>query len=138
MTAGLLLDTCAIIWIALRQPIKDHARAAMNASFAADERVRVSPISAWELGLLASKGRLASVVSPKDIFDDVVTNPGIKIEGLSPDVLIASSFLPGTLHRDPADRILVATARAFDLTIVTRDRAILDYAEQGHVRALDC
>ena len=61
MTGRLLLDTCAIIWIALNQPIKAEARAAMKAVTAADEKVRVSPISAWELGLLCAGGRLAYV-----------------------------------------------------------------------------
>jgi PIN domain nuclease of toxin-antitoxin system len=46
--------------------------------------------------------------------------------------------LPGRLHDDPIDRILVATARREGLTLITRDRAILDYAAQGHVRALPC
>jgi PIN domain nuclease of toxin-antitoxin system len=133
-----LLDTCAIIWIALNEPIKPEARAAMKAAFAANERVRVSPISAWELGLLSSKGRLPTSRPPLAMFGEVVANAGVRVEALSPEVLIESSFLPGDLHNDPADRILIATARAHDLTLVTRDRAILDYATLGHVRALPC
>lgn len=72
------------------------------------------------------------------MFGEVVANAGVWVEALSPEVLIESSFLPGQLHNDPADRILIATARALDLTLVTRDRAILDYAMLGHVRALSC
>ncbi len=133
-----MLDTCAIIWIALSQPIRPEAAAAMSASVVAEQKVRVSPISAWELGLLSAKGRLTATKSPMGIFGDVVATPGIRIEALSPEVLIDSSFLPGALHSDPADRILIATARKFDLTLVTRDRAILKYAQEGHVRALAC
>jgi PIN domain nuclease of toxin-antitoxin system len=138
VTDRLLLDTCAVIWIALNQPIRPEAIAAMNDSFADQDKVRVSPISAWELGLLSAKGRLPTVRSPMDIFGEALATPGVRIEALSPEVLIDSSFLPGKLHRDPADRILIATARRFDLTLVTRDRIILDYAGQGHVRALAC
>lgn len=138
MTEGLLLDTCAIIWMALNEPIKPEARAAMKAAFAANERVRVSPISAWELGLLSSKGRLPTSRPPLTMFGEVVANAGVRVEALSPEILIESSFLPGNLHNDPADRILIATARVHDLTLVTRDRAILDYAMLGHVRALSC
>ena len=138
MTRQLLLDTCAIIWIALNQPIKPDAVAAMNDSFAAENKVRVSPISAWELGLLSAKGRLPATRSPMDLFSEVLATPGMRVEALSPEVLIDSAFLPGTLHRDPADRILIATARKLDLTIMTRDQAILDYARRGHVRALEC
>jgi PIN domain nuclease of toxin-antitoxin system len=138
VTDRLLLDTCAIIWIAMNEPIKPEARAAMGAALAADERVRVSPISAWELGLLSAKGRLATTKSPLGIFGEVIATSGIRVEALSPEVLIQSSFLPGELHNDPADRILIATARMLGLTLVTRDRAILDYAQAGHVRALAC
>lgn len=138
MSEKLLLDTCAIIWIAMNEPIKPEARAAMKAAIDSEEKVRVSPISAWELGLLSAKGRLAATKSPIGIFGDVITTAGIRVEALSPEVLIESSFLPGTLHRDPADRILIATARMFGLTLVTRDRTILDYAQAGHVNALAC
>jgi PIN domain nuclease of toxin-antitoxin system len=72
------------------------------------------------------------------LFGEVLATEGVRIEPLSPEVLIDSSYLPGNLHRDPADRILIATARSLGLTIVTRDRIILDYADQGHVRALAC
>jgi PIN domain nuclease of toxin-antitoxin system len=52
--------------------------------------------------------------------------------------LIASSFLPADSLRDPADKIMVATAREQGLTLMTRDRMILDYAAKGHVSALAC
>ena len=138
MTDRLLLDTCAIIWIALNEPIRPEAKTAINAAAAVDEKIRVSPISAWELGLLSAKGRLAATKSPIGIFGEVIATPGVKVEALSPELLIESSFLPGSLHGDPADRILIATARVFDLTLVTRDQLILDYARAGHVRALAC
>jgi PIN domain nuclease of toxin-antitoxin system len=57
---------------------------------------------------------------------------------LSPQILIASSFLPGDPPTDPADRIFAATAREYGYTLVTRDRPLLDYAEQGHLKALAC
>jgi PIN domain nuclease of toxin-antitoxin system len=134
----LLLDTCAIIWIATDGPIKPEARAAMREAFVAGQLVSISPISAWELGLLGAKGKLPATQLPTAIFADVLGTPGMRTEALTPGVLIDSSFLPGKLHRDPADRILIATARALDLMLVTRDEAILEYAEQGHVRALEC
>ena len=138
MTGRLLLDTCALIWIALDQMISTHARDALNTDMAAGEMVSVSVISAWELGLLSAKGRLPTTQAPLSLFQDVVENRAVKIVALSPEVLIGSSFLPGNFHSDPADRILVATARQHDLTILTRDRAILAYGAGGHVRTLAC
>jgi PIN domain nuclease of toxin-antitoxin system len=55
-----------------------------------------------------------------------------------PDVLIASSFLPGSPPSDPIDRIIIATARENDLTLVTRDRKILAYGEAGYISVLKC
>jgi PIN domain nuclease of toxin-antitoxin system len=63
---------------------------------------------------------------------------GLKWAPLTPEVLIDSSFLPGTIHGDPADRILAATARAFGYRLMTRDRALLAYAEAGHLQAVAC
>jgi PIN domain nuclease of toxin-antitoxin system len=57
---------------------------------------------------------------------------------LTSDIAVSCHQLPGRLHSDPIDRILVATARIENLALVTRDRAILEYAAQGHVRALPC
>jgi PIN domain nuclease of toxin-antitoxin system len=57
---------------------------------------------------------------------------------LTPEVLISSSYLPGSPPRDPADRIIAATARVQGYRLVTRDRLLLDYAEAGHVEALAC
>ncbi|MBI4923584.1 MAG: type II toxin-antitoxin system VapC family toxin [Devosia nanyangense] len=138
MASRLLLDTCAIIWVALREPIRPEARTAMREAMIGQESIRISPISAWELGLLSARGKLPATQSPATLFADVLATPGVKVEALSPGVLIDSSFLPGQLHRDPADRILIATARALDLTLVTRDDAILEYADCGHVRAIRC
>ena len=57
---------------------------------------------------------------------------------LSPEILSDSCLLPGKPPRDPADRMIISTARHQDLTIITRDRLILAYAGEGHVRAIAC
>lgn len=138
MTTALLLDTCAVIWMGENAPIAPAAVAAMDASATNGTPVLISPISAWERAMLVAKGRLRSPLSPKVWFDRILTTGGLKLAPLSPDILADASFLPEPLHRDPADRIIIATARALDLTIVTRDSLILDYAAQGHVRAIAC
>ena len=62
----------------------------------------------------------------------------MKLAELSPDILIAASFLPGKPPNDPMDRILIATARELAATLVTRDRAVIAYGEQGNVSVLAC
>jgi PIN domain nuclease of toxin-antitoxin system len=66
-----------------------------------------------------------------------LTFPGLRLTALSPSIAIESTRLPGEIHRDPADRILIATARLSAASIVTSDERILKYAKQGHVRAVD-
>jgi PIN domain nuclease of toxin-antitoxin system len=134
----LLLDTCAVIWLAQGRALKPGAMAALAASWQSGIAVSISAITAWELGMLSRKGRLTSQTAPLRLFQDFVAADGFALADLPPTVLVASSFLPGSFHNDPADRIIVATARALDLTVVTSDRLILDYAAHGHVRALAC
>ena len=57
---------------------------------------------------------------------------------ISPEILIESTALPGAIHKDPMDRILVASARLLDMILVTRDEPILAYGREGHVRTLAC
>jgi PIN domain nuclease of toxin-antitoxin system len=137
-TSDLLLDTCAAIWMVQGAFLEPAALAAMKQANEVGRPLRLSLITAWELGLLAKSGKAAMAGEPADIFQDFLRLPGVQPQQLSAEILISSSLLPGELRGDPADRIIIATARALDLTVVTRDRHILDYAAKGHVRALPC
>ena len=133
---GLLLDTCAIIFVAENQPIDLLARQEITAASVVGG-VLVSPVSAWEIGHLAAKGGFAFLPDPKAWFQSFMVNPGVRLAPLTPEMAIESSFLP-PLHADPADRLLIATARAVQVPIVTRDRRILAYAQAGLVTAIPC
>lgn len=134
---GLLLDTCAIIYMAEKPARIGNAKRAI-AEAALEGKLYVSPISAWEIGKLAALGRIAASVNPIRFFRDFVSKSGADLAELSPEILVASSFLPGKPHKDPMDRILLATARDLNVELVTDDRAILAYGEEGHVRTLSC
>ena len=88
--------------------------------------------------MLVSKGRLSLTQPPLSWFRSFTAERELSVVDVSPDILVAASFLPEPLHGDPADRILIATARERDLTIITRDRAILAYGAAGHVKVLAC
>ncbi len=133
----LLLDTHAVLWLDSGAPMSDASRAAIEAAARRGE-VLVSPVSAWEIGLLAAKGRIALDLEPRRWFARFLGLPGVRLVPLTPDAAILSSFLPGGLHNDPADRLLVATAVVLAATLVTRDARILAYADTGHVAALAC
>jgi PIN domain nuclease of toxin-antitoxin system len=135
----LLLDTCAVIWISSEEAeITAEALDALERAQEVGESTYVSPITAWELGLLVARGRLSLLMSPERWFERLLQAPGIELADMPPEVLIASSFLPGEPPRDPADRIIAATAREFGYTLVTRDKPLLTYAGHGHVRAICC
>jgi PIN domain nuclease of toxin-antitoxin system len=134
----LLLDTHAAIWVAEDQPIAAAAVEAIDAAYRAGSTVFVSGITAWEIGLLVSRNRLSLVARPERWFQRLLAIPGVRLADLSPDILIASSFLPGTPPRDPADRILLATARDLGATLITRDRLLLKYGEDGQVSTIPC
>jgi PIN domain nuclease of toxin-antitoxin system len=138
MVRPLLLDTCAAIWISAQQPMAHATEEALATARAHDEAIFVSPITAWEIGLLASRGRLNLQMTPERWFERLMQAPGLRLSEILPSVLIAASFLPGQPPRDPADRILAATAREHAFQLVTRDRRLLDYAEHGHIQVLAC
>jgi PIN domain nuclease of toxin-antitoxin system len=134
----LLLDTCAVIWIAENEKLAPAAVEALNEANDAGVDVYISPITAWEIGMLASRDRLKLLITPQRWFARLFEAGGVKLSEMPPDLLIAASFLPGTPPRDPADRIIIATARDHGCTLITRDRLLLEYAEQGHVSVLAC
>ena len=134
----LLLDTCAVIWIAENDPIAPNVRAAMKAAFTSDIPVSVSPMSAWEIGMLVARGRLTLLMRPQQWFARLLQTPGIELAEMTPDILMSSSFLPGDPPRDPADRIIAATAREHGCTLITRDKLLLDYGGRGHLSVMAC
>jgi PIN domain nuclease of toxin-antitoxin system len=134
----LLLDTHAAIWITRNERLAPRAMDAMNSAHQAAGAVFVSAITAWEVGLLVSRNRLNLLMTPRRWFDRLLDVPGMRLAELSPDILIASSFLPGEPPRDPADRIILATARDLGATLITRDRLLLKYSEAGQVSTIPC
>jgi PIN domain nuclease of toxin-antitoxin system len=138
MNRPLLLDTCAALWIV------SNEISAATASVLTDARdnglpIFVSPITAWEIGISARKGRFKSPYSPQRWFELLVSKPGTYVAELTAQIMMESSFLPGLLGSDdPADRIIAATAREYGYTVMTRDRALLDYGREGHLSVLEC
>lgn len=138
MTVPLLLDTCAAIWITKDQSLSAQAEDALDEAADLGRPIYLSPFSVWEVGLQMAKGKMVVATSTQAWLDRLKLTPGILFAELSATILLRSVELPDFDNRDPADRIIVATARENTLRIVTRDRKILDYAERGHVMALAC
>jgi len=89
--------------------------------------IGVSAISAWEIAKLVEYNRLELPCPVHEWFREALDYPGIHLIDLTPEIAIESTKLPGELHRDPADQIIVATARLYDSPLITSDSKILKY-----------
>jgi PIN domain nuclease of toxin-antitoxin system len=135
---AVLLDTCAAIWLMNGDPLSPESRAAITAAQTQNMGVFVSPISAWEIGILSARNRIQLAQAPEGWFDNLLALPGVRLAPMPPNILIASNFLPGSPPRDPADRIIAATARTYGHTLVTRNGELTSYANAGHIDLIAC
>ena len=123
-----LLDTHVLIWW-----LDDSGRlspAQHEAVATADPQspLLVSDISLWEIATLYSLGRVRLSLPLREWLDKAVAPPLVRRHSISPAIAEHVAALPDSFHRDPADRILVATARVLGATLLTQDRRIIDAA----------
>jgi PIN domain nuclease of toxin-antitoxin system len=130
----IVVDTHVLVWT-----LDDDARLGPQARSLIDqsETILLSAISIWEIALLVKKSRLALKMDIADWVKQALALPGLLLAPLDPAIAIDSVNLPGDFHNDPADRIVIATARHHDVPLLTIDRAIIDYAGSGHVKVVD-
>ena len=121
-----LLDTHVLIWwLQGGGPLSPAQRRVMNAADA-DSPLRVSDISLWEVATLHSLGRIQLSIPLREWLEKAAAPPLVRRHGISPAIAADVAALPESFHRDPADRILVATARILGATLLTHDRHIVD------------
>ena len=133
----ILLDTHVWIWVAAGNSILlpnfkkiiDRAREG--------ERLLISPISIWEISMLVERKRLLLDMDLTDWLKQWVELPGITVAEFSFQVALLSNRLPGIIHSDPADRILIATASEENAVLVTADEKILKYGEDHFISVYD-
>ena len=126
MTA--LLDTHVLIWwLNDRSRLSPDQHEAVG-SANAESPLLVSDISLWEVATLYSLGRIRLAVPLREWLDKATAPPLVRRHGISPAIAAELAALPDSFHRDPADRILVATARVLGATLLTQDRRIVDAA----------
>jgi PIN domain nuclease of toxin-antitoxin system len=134
----LLLDTHVWIWVAENVTAKLSISCAESIRLASRQRrLLVSAISVWEVAILDAKKRISLYTNCLDWVYLGLKGQNIELVDLSPEIAIDSTRLPEGFHADPADRILIATARNRNAILVTADRAILEYSRSKHVRVLD-
>ena len=131
---GALLDTHTLYWfVAEAAPLADEALVAIADAQAAD-RLFVSPITAWELGVIAQKPRRQDrpdlgALTPRQWFREAIRATGARIAPINQTIALAAAEVVGTTgHKDPGDCILIATARVRRIPIITRDGVMRDLA----------
>ena len=128
----IVLDTHVWFWWQTEHPrLPPSLESAIEGAFRTGTSVGVSVISCWELGMLIDKNRLHLDEPLSDWIRGALGDAGIETLGLSPATALAAASLPGNIHGDPADRIIVATARVHEARLLTVDRKLLSYK---HVR----
>jgi len=133
----LLMDTHVLLWLVEGYgSLGPGARATID-SHTTQNSLVISAITPWEIGLLTSKGRLRLGSDVLKWVLEVLAKPGLSLAPLKPEIAVACSNLPFEMHADPADRILVATARHLGATLVTADERLLRLAAKMHIRALN-
>src|SRR3712207_3747168 len=127
-----VLDTHIWVWWVL-----DTARLSAGhrrgVSQGGGDGLGVSIISCWEIALLEARGRLSLPVALETWLTTALAYPGVRLLPLTPRIALEATHLPGDFHRDPADQIIVATARVYDCPLITVDQRIVDYP---HVRTI--
>ena len=136
MTGPILLDTHAWVWLMAGDDRLGAGNRRVLEQAVAEARLRVSVISVWEVAMLEAKGRLTFAEECETWIRAALAAPGIRLAELTPHIAVSSTRLPGEFHGDPADRMLIATARESAAALLTADDAILRYAREGHVRAM--
>lgn len=132
----ILLDTHPLIWFTLgNESLGEKARNIVLTSLENGEAA-VSPISFWEASMLVQKGRIALERTVED-WSNKILSSGIRLAALSPGIAVSAGQLPGRIHGDPADRLIIATTRSLGCSLLTADRQILAYSAEGHVSAID-
>ena len=118
----ILLDTHTWIWShSATKLLSDNVKKLIKKTLI-DQRA-IASISIWEFAMMVVKGRIRVKIDPKLWLDNAIRNSGLKVIELSPEIALESCNLPGNFHKDPADQIIVATARDQGVTILTTDRS---------------
>lgn len=133
---GLLLDTHVWIWLMEGSIELGIQQQKIINKAAQQNRVGIAAISAWEMAMLVKKDRIKLEKPLLAWIQESLALPGMELEPLTPEIAIESSQLPEDFHGDPADRLIVATARWHQLTLLTRDKKIIDYAKKEHVSVI--
>ena len=128
-----LLDTHVWVWMNVSPDHLSDTVRGLLADFPENDELMLSAISLWELCKLAEKGRITLFQDVESWVAEALDGGRLRVVPLDFRVFLKSTTLPQPFHNDPADQMIVATARLHNATLITRDRLLHDYP---HVKTL--
>ena len=129
----LTLDTHVLIWYSEGTTLSnDHVNLIEQTREAGN--LYISAISLWEIAMLVHKDKIALSISLNEWIDKIMSTPGFNLIDLSIPILIQSCELPKYEHKDPADRLIIASVRSINSHLMTFDQKIIDYADKGYLK----
>ena len=138
MTSDLLLDTHVFLWLMNgEESLTSKSRKVIH-EICKKNYLLLSAISVWEIALLVQKERLTLTQPLPHWIDKAKSLPFLKIISLDTEIALESCALPGEFHGDPADRIIVASARVLNVPLMTRDRKIVEYSKNLYLKVISC
>jgi PIN domain nuclease of toxin-antitoxin system len=129
----LTLDTHIIIWYSEGIKLSDKQVSLIDKAKDSNS-LFISSISIWEIAMLFNRGKTAFSMSLNELIDNILSIPGLSLIDLSLPILIESTSLPNYEHRDPADRLIIASTRSNGSHLMTVDEKIIDYAKRGYLK----
>jgi PIN domain nuclease of toxin-antitoxin system len=130
----IVIDTHILVWwVNGSDTLSTTAQKAIKKTLSNNGEVLISSISAWEIAMLVEKGRLVLSMDVESWLDEVSQIDGVRFLPVDNEIGVKSTALPGDFHKDPADRMIVATARKLAVPLVTADEKILQYE---HVKTI--
>ena len=128
----IVLDT-HVWWWSISEPAQLSRKARQFIMKIPPEQRAIASISIWEFAMMVTRGRIEMTISPDEWLDYAINKTGLMILELNSKIAWESCNLPGNFHKDPADRIIVATARVSRSQLITKDQKIIEYP---HVTAV--
>ena len=133
----IVLDTHVWIWAMSGNPILEKKFSHVFKKALTGEGVLISAMSVWEIGMLVDKNRIDIELDVSDWVNLALDEPGLQLCPVTPRIAIQSTRLPGEIHGDPVDRLLIATAHEENAVLVTCDKKILNYGEGKFIAVFD-
>jgi PIN domain nuclease of toxin-antitoxin system len=133
---GLLLDTHVWIWYAIGSNEITKSLHKEIGNEIKNNNVYIAAISLWEISMLESRRRVILEMPCLEWIKNAIAYTHAQLIQMSPEIAVESCNLPDSFHDDPADRLIVATARVEALSVVTRDKRILDYSKRKYISVI--